>query len=508
MAFFCIRLLRSKRLCCLLACRNNWQKGYRTCLSKQKQCTLSLSVQGRRADIFRDDNVQPWLQEQAGLAGSEDLGTLCAIRLALCKSIKPRLLSVSVGHQRTWYTSIPSVCSITLQVGLPCCQQFHTSASYRALPVPLVWMVIKPLQKLLAIILGRSIRKWWAGLPQNRQEMLRQALWRKRWHVMAGVAALVVVLALFLLTHLDESPITSRMRLLVFNRDKFIELAELTAEGYMEEFKDTLVSRDDPRHKVVETVVSHLVQRNRDLPEMSALPWTVQVVEDPTVNAFVLPNGRVFIFTGMLEAVADIHQLTFILGHEMAHAMIGHSAEQASMSHIVDFFSVILLTAIWAICPRDSLAVLGQWIQGKLVQFMFERPYSRKLEAEADKVGLQLAAKACADVRAGPVFWQQMEILDRLEGEPSMPEWLSTHPSHRNRATQLDRLVPQALELRERCDCPTLPTRDPRTVFRKSMQVLLESVREKADSPSHGGSILEPAPTQSPASAHATTPRE
>ncbi|XP_015211327.1 metalloendopeptidase OMA1, mitochondrial isoform X2 [Lepisosteus oculatus] len=453
MAFFCIRLLRSKRLCYLLACRNNWQKGYRTCLSKQKKCTLSLSVQGRRADIFRDNNLQPWLQVQTGLAGSEDLGTLCAIRLALCKSIKPRLLSVSAGHQRTLYTCIPSVCSITLQVGLPCCQQFHTSASYRALPVPLVWMIIKPLQKLLAIILGRSIRKWWAGLPQNRQEMLRQALWRKRWHAAAGIAALVAVLALFLLTHLDESPITSRMRLLVFNRDKFIELAELTAEGYMEEFKDTLVSRDDPRHKVVETVVSHLVQRNRDLPEMSALPWTVQVVEDPTVNAFVLPNGRVFIFTGMLEAVADIHQLTFILGHEMAHAIIGHS-------------------------------------------FMFERPYSRKLEAEADKVGLQLAAKACADVRAGPVFWQQMEILDRLEGEPSMPEWLSTHPSHRNRATQLDRLVPQALELRERCDCPTLPTRDPRTVFRKSMQVLLESVREKADSPSHGGSILETAQSQ------------
>lgn len=52
-------------------------------------------------------------------------------------------------------------------------------------------------------------------------------------------------------------------------------------------------------------------------------------------------------------------------------------------------------------------------------------------------------AQACADVRAGPVFWQQMEIRDQLSGEPSLPEWLSTHPSHRNRISQLDRLIPQ-----------------------------------------------------------------
>lgn len=52
-------------------------------------------------------------------------------------------------------------------------------------------------------------------------------------------------------------------------------------------------------------------------------------------------------------------------------------------------------------------------------------------------------SQACADVRAGPVFWQQMEMRDQLSGEPAVPEWLSTHPSHRNRVTQLDRLIPQ-----------------------------------------------------------------
>uniref|UniRef100_A0A3P8XPP6 Metalloendopeptidase OMA1, mitochondrial n=1 Tax=Esox lucius TaxID=8010 RepID=A0A3P8XPP6_ESOLU len=358
-------------------------------------------------------------------------------------------------------------------------QNFHTSCSHRALPAPLIWLVLKPLQKITAIILGRSIRNWWLALPPNKQLLLRQEVWRCRWKLTAGGMAAMVVMAIFLLTNLDESPVTGRTRLLVFSRENYMELAAVIADGYMEEFANSLVPEKDPRHQVVEIVVQHLAQRNQDIPEVASIPWSVHVVDSPIVNAFVLPNGKVFMFTGMLEAVADVHQLTFILGHEMAHAVLGHSAEQASLSHAVDFLSLIMLTAIWALCPRDSLAVLGQWIQTKLKQFMLDQPYSRKLEAEADQVGLQLAAKACADVRAGPVFWQQMEINDQLTGEPTIPEWLSTHPSHKNRVTQLDRLVPQYLELRESCSCPALPATDPRTVFSQSVKVLLEKGRKE-----------------------------
>ncbi|XP_035503447.1 metalloendopeptidase OMA1, mitochondrial isoform X2 [Scophthalmus maximus] len=325
----------------------------------------------------------------------------------------------------------------------------------------------------------RSLRKWWAALPDNRRQLMREWVRMRRWHLAVGAGVAMVIAALLLLTHLDESPVTGRTRLLVFSRENYMELAALTSDAYMEEFAELLLPVTDPRHKVVERVVQHLAQRNKDIPQVSDVTWSVHVVQSPNVNAFVLPNGKVFMFTGMLDAVADVHQLTIVLGHEMAHAVLGHSAEQASLSHVVDLLSLILLTAIWALCPRDSLALLGQWAQDKLTQLMFSRPYSRKLEAEADKVGLQLAAKACADVRAGPVFWQQMEIKDQLTGEPAFPEWLSTHPSHRNRFTLLDSLIPEALELRESCICPALPDSDPRVVFSKSVQVLLETARDQ-----------------------------
>lgn len=297
----------------------------------------------------------------------------------------------------------------------------------------------------------------------------------------------MVIMLLLLLTHLDESPMTGRTRLLVFSREKYMELAALTSQAYMEEFAERLLPVSDPRHQVVERVVQHLAQRNKDIPEVCDVSWSVHVVQSPEINAFILPDGKVFMFTGMLDVVTDIHQLAVVLGHEMAHALLGHAAEQASLSHVVDLLSLVLLTAIWAVCPRDSLALLGQWVQDKLSQLMFSRPFSRKLEAEADEVGLQLAAKACADVRAGPVFWRQMEIREQLTGEPTLPEFLSTHPSHRNRFTQLERLIPKVLELRNSCVCPALPPTDPRAVFSQSVRVLLENSKnqERSGAPPH-----------------------
>ncbi|XP_073861832.1 metalloendopeptidase OMA1, mitochondrial isoform X4 [Macaca fascicularis] len=248
----------------------------------------------------------------------------------------------------------------------------------------------------------------------------------------------------------------------------------------MEEFKNDMLTEKDARYLAVKEVLCHLIECNKDIPGISQINWIIHVVDSPINNAFVLPNGQMFVFSGLLKSVTDIDQLSFLLGHEIAHAVLGHAAEKAGMVHFLDFLGMIFLTMIWAICPRDSLALLGQWIQSKLQEYMFNRPYSRKLEAEADKIGLLLAAKACADIRASSVFWQQMEFVDSLHGLPKMPEWLSTHPSHGNRVEHLDRLIPQALKIREMCNCPPLSKPDPRLLFKLSMEHFLEE-SEKED---------------------------
>ncbi|KAM9324643.1 metalloendopeptidase OMA1, mitochondrial [Gastrophryne carolinensis] len=360
-------------------------------------------------------------------------------------------------------------------------RSIHTSPRMNVLP-PHVWLFIKPAQKLFAIILGRSVRKWWRALPANKRQLFRESAWRNRWRLSLSGAGLGFLFILFYFTNLEEAPVTGRMRLLVFRKEHYDLLTALEYETLIEEFKDEMLPEEDERYQLVQKIVQHLIACNRDLPEVTKIKWTLHVVDKPITNAFVLPNGQIFIYTGMLAQVEDIHQLTFLMGHEIAHAILDHTAEKASVDHFLDFLFLISLVVIWAICPMDSLAVLTQWIQSKLREIIFARPFSRTLEAEADNVGLELAAKACIDVRASPVFWKQMDLVDELVGQPRKPEWLSTHPSHGNRAEHLERLIPKALQLRESCGCPPLSTKDdPRLIFEKNKNQLLQAYKAQED---------------------------
>uniref|UniRef100_A0A8C5KKW6 Metalloendopeptidase OMA1, mitochondrial n=1 Tax=Jaculus jaculus TaxID=51337 RepID=A0A8C5KKW6_JACJA len=363
-------------------------------------------------------------------------------------------------------------------------RSLRTSARAHAAPVPLLLMVLKPVQKLLAIIVGRGIRKWWQALPPNKKELLKESLRQKRrqWSLALGGFALLFVM--FYFTHLEESPVTGRRKLLLLGKEHCRLLSELEYDLWMEKFKNDLLAEKDPRCLTVKEVVDHLVVCNGDIPGISEINWVIHVVDSPDINAFVLPVSK----------RPQVHFRCRLL------SLIRVFAEKASLVHLLDFLGMIFLTMIWAICPRDSLAILGQWIQSKLQEYMFDRPYSRTLEAEADKVGLQLAAKACVDVRASSVFWQQMEFAENLGGQPTLPEWFSTHPSHGNRAEHLDRLIPQALKVRESCNCPPLSGPDPRLLFKLSMKHVLEE-SEKGRVGGGGKTAVDPLPTQWPAPA-------
>ncbi|XP_005398549.1 PREDICTED: metalloendopeptidase OMA1, mitochondrial [Chinchilla lanigera] len=425
---------------------------------------------------------------------------------AQCKDIQV------VTHKCTsWNDSFPGwvltkegtvVPALAAWCPLPCfpirsARNFHTSSRVQAAPVPLLLVLLKPLQKLFAIIVGRGIRKWWQALPPNKKELFRESVRRNKWKLFLGLSTCGLLFVVFYFTHLEVSPITGRNKLLLLGKEHFRLLSELEYKALMEEFKNDMLTEKDPRYLTVKEVVYHLVECNKDIPGISETNWVIHVVDSPdVVNAFVLPNGQVFIFTGLLNSVTDMHQLSFLLGHEIAHAILGHAAEKASLVHLLDFLGMIFLTMIWAICPRDSLAILGQWIQSKLQEYMFDRPYSRTLETEADKIGLQLAAKACVDVRASSVFWQQMEFADILHGHPKLPEWLSTHPSHGNRAEHLDRLIPQALNIREVCNCPPLSGPDPRLLFKLSMKSFRQELEKEDRNTTVKKQKMDPLPTQ------------
>ncbi|XP_078457162.1 metalloendopeptidase OMA1, mitochondrial isoform X3 [Lampetra planeri] len=314
--------------------------------------------------------------------------------------------------------------------GTPCATATRTLhvSSRRSAPPALLWLLTKPLQKLVAMILGRSLRKWWQGLPQDKRTLLREWASRNRGRIAMVVLGIGGLSVAFYVTHLDETPLTGRRRLLIFSSEQLTWLSEMEYNETMEEYKDNILPESHAAHRAVALAVQQLVERNQDVAQVASTPWTVSVVDLPKANAYVLP------------------------------------AEKASFLHFIDFFSLVFITIIWAVLPRDWLSALGHWAHSQAMQLLLDMPYSRQLEREADEVGLKLAAKACFDVRASVAFWEQMHTSE--EEGVMLPEWLSTHPSHEQRAAHLQRLLPEAIKLREACNCPALASLDPRLMLR------------------------------------------
>jgi predicted Zn-dependent protease len=153
-----------------------------------------------------------------------------------------------------------------------------------------------------------------------------------------------------------------------------------------------------------------------------------------TANAFVTPGGHLFVFSGIIRVCRTTDALAAVLGHEIAHNTASHAAERMSSAVAANLTSGCLFFLAGA---ARGLAFLAVWTLsgGRYLQsLLYELPMGRRMETEADFIGLMMMAEACFDPRAAIGFWERMESLGR-QGGPEMPEMLSTHPSVRKCGT-------------------------------------------------------------------------
>jgi predicted Zn-dependent protease len=172
--------------------------------------------------------------------------------------------------------------------------------------------------------------------------------------------------------------------------------------------------------------------------------WETSVIkDDKTMNAFVLPGGKIAVYTGIFPIAKNEAGLAAILGHEVTHALARHGAERMSRGLIAQ----LLLTGVDVALAggragtgtrRAVMQALGLGAQVGLLL-----PFSREHESEADYIGLLLAAQAGYDPREAVPVWEWMEQV----GEAQPPEFLSTHPSHGTRIADLQSWMAEALDL-------------------------------------------------------------
>jgi hypothetical protein len=170
----------------------------------------------------------------------------------------------------------------------------------------------------------------------------------------------------------------------------------------------------------------------------SSANWQVTVVKSDVPNAFVLPNGKIVVYTGLLPATKTEAGLAAVIGHEVAHVAARHTAERMSQVILVD---AVVQGANAAAASKNSkyrpaiAAALGVGaVYGVL------KPFSREHESEADRIGQIYMAKAGYDPAEAIAVWERMESL----GNKSTLEFLSTHPANSTRIEQLNTWLPQA----------------------------------------------------------------
>jgi predicted Zn-dependent protease len=188
----------------------------------------------------------------------------------------------------------------------------------------------------------------------------------------------------------------------------------------------------------VQVITERLVaQAVKMRPESARWEWSVQVIDEPkTVNAWCMAGGRMAIYTGLILKIDPTDdELAQVMGHEIAHALANHTAERMSVAMASQ--AGVLAAGILSDKPGQAMAMAA--VAAKVA---VDLPNSRTAETEADRIGIELAARAGYDPRAAVTLWQKMA---KVGGGNAPPAFLSTHPSDAQRQQRLAALVQQMM---------------------------------------------------------------
>lgn len=172
---------------------------------------------------------------------------------------------------------------------------------------------------------------------------------------------------------------------------------------------------------------------------MKDFKWEFNLVKDDAVNAFAMPGGKVVVFTGILPVAQDETGLAVVMAHEVSHALADHGAQRISAAQLQQLGAVAGTVALSGKSQQTQQIFAQAYGIGTTVGVML--PFSRRHEAEADRIGLTLMAIAGYDPEVAPELWRRMQAQSNGQAPP---EFLSTHPSNQSRINNLEKWAPEA----------------------------------------------------------------
>ncbi len=221
------------------------------------------------------------------------------------------------------------------------------------------------------------------------------------------------------------------------------QLDQMAAQSYAKLQADAahkgMLNQDGALLQRVRGIAARLEPQTRVFrPDAPGWKWEVNVISSNELNAFCMPGGKIMVYSGLVNQLhLTDDEIAVVLGHEIAHALREHSREQVSQA----------MAAQTAIGVGAALLGLGDGTAGLAnagYEALIATRFSRTDESEADRIGLELTARAGYDPRAGITLWRKMMNASQ-GGRP--PEFLSSHPAEATRVQQIEALLPTVLPL-------------------------------------------------------------
>ena len=222
------------------------------------------------------------------------------------------------------------------------------------------------------------------------------------------------------------------------------EMASASAQSYQKILQEArqknALNRDPAQVERVRGVARRLIPATGVFrPDAPSWKWEVNVLSSNELNAWCMAGGKIAFYTGIIDRLQlSDDEIAAIMGHEIAHALREHARERASQAMVTNIGVSVLGAVLGA-------GQAGTDLIGMAAKVSFQLPNSREHETEADRMGVELAARGGYDPRAAISLWQKMAKASN--GGP--PQWLSTHPSNETRQGDLAQYAARVMPLYE-----------------------------------------------------------
>ncbi len=254
----------------------------------------------------------------------------------------------------------------------------------------------------------------------------------------------LALLTTVLFVSCSKVPITGRKQLNLLPESQMIAMSATAYSDFLSENPPLPASNAKAQQvervglKISKAVESYL-NSNGYSDIAKEFKWQFNTVQDPTVNAWCMPGGRVVFYTGILPICQDDAGIAVVMGHEVAHAVAHHGNERMSQQMGIQAAGMTLDILLQEKPQLTRELLLQSYGIGTGLGSL---AFSRSHESEADKLGLVFMAMAGYDPREAPQFWTRMAA----QGGQAPPEWLSTHPANETRINDLNNYMPEALK--------------------------------------------------------------